>query len=204
MKQSISILLILIAFSCKEKEETFIAKDVLAWNHEIAKSKTINGHIDSIPPPPIPPITEYYAKDNFIIDEEGVIYFFQQNKVRNGDCMPDFDYNRKPHFIGLQPSDIKIVPNKDISAFLQDNVKPSEFGGNFIFFSSARDTFQSAQLTQIMRLLEHDTSQQYSWFIRTMTEEEKIVLEHKNSGDHYDATKILWDTNKIDIKPSGK
>lgn len=136
--------------------------------------------------------------NNFIIDEHGRFFYYGKKKDHGWDCIPD--ENPLPRFIHLDPSQIIELSDKQIEEFVDLNIKKIENEVQLISVASARDTFKSPTLT---KLIERFRKNHLGHVLRSMTEEEKVVLKYRKSGEDYFYRSIDWDTTKIklDFKP---
>lgn len=139
---------------------------------------------------------DYYSDKNFIIDETGRIFFYGRRKYSRWVCGEDVSDGSVPipEFINLHPAEIIEIPQNSIEDLIKLNAAKKEFEWNFAVIASARDTFTSPALHRLLtQLYKHKKALH---IIRRMTEEEKIVMRYKKSGEPYDPDRIEWDTTK--------
>ena len=139
---------------------------------------------------------DYYSDKNFIIDETGRIFFYGRRKYPRLVCGEDVADGSVPipEFINLHPSEIIEIPQNSIEDFIKLNTTEKEFEWNFPVIASARDTFSSVPLEKLLtQTYKHKKA---GHIIRRMTEEEKLVMRYKKSGERYDPDRIEWDITK--------
>ncbi|RWX01456.1 hypothetical protein [Flavobacterium cerinum] len=181
----------LFTFSCKnEKEKILVARNMQEFFERI---KNDANSIDiPLPPEGVP----YYSNNNFIIDKNGRIFHYQLNLPKINTCQQNFDNDIRPKFVRLMPKDIHEIPEKEIVNYIKQNIT-SESTRDGVSFASARETFQSSNIAEGISFLEAHKNTKWLCIIRTMTDEEKIVMKYKTTGIAYDPYKIKWDTSKI-------
>ncbi len=137
---------------------------------------------------------DYYSDKNFIIDETGRIFFYGRRKYPRMVCGEDVSDGSVPipEFINLHPAEIIELPRNSIEDFIRLNTPTDEREWNFPVIASARDTFSSVPLEKLLtQAYKHKKA---GHIIRRMTEEEKLVMRYKKSGERYDPDRITWDT----------
>jgi hypothetical protein len=181
------ILFITVACSApaKEKIETFIVPE---------RVKPVIDTGSSSEPPPPPAIQSYYLPFNFIVDSVGNLYFYQLQRHRFY-CGTGIDWDTPPEFLDLRPADIVQVPSDQMEQFVKLNIFSHDSEDRQIAIAAFTDTIESAGITQMMALLK-DTANHCRWFLRMVTQEERVVLDYKKSDRYYDAGMINWDSSK--------
>jgi hypothetical protein len=141
---------------------------------------------------------DYYGHNNFIIDDSSKIYYYAYRFTPG--CGTDKDY-AKPPFIGLLPHQLIELDETEIDGFIKLNVAPRTDYMKLIIVASSRDTFKSKAIDSLFSKVLTNNDRKLI-VIRRMTEEEKIVLKHKKSGDpYYSPSDIEWDTTKTKFWP---
>lgn len=154
---------------------------------------------------PIPPADTkagiYYHVNNYLIDDDGKYYFYKINLPELNSCSSESE--ARPKFINLKPENLVELPKHNFKSFVLKN-KKTESKRNGFCISSARDTFDSPEISRLIDEIAIDKENTWIYLIRTMTQEERIVLEYKKKQKHYDAAKIKWDTTKIVLPKNTK
>ncbi|WP_330443616.1 hypothetical protein [Flavobacterium sp. C4GT6] len=206
MKKVIFILFVILG-SCKEAKHTD-EKDITYYNTEAIQEKNEREYLvklkefrdkDSggIEPVLIPYFydDQYYSNHNFIIDSLNYIYYFYQPRAYIPlYCGTGLDQGPFPApFIKLYPKDIIDIPADDFETFFKSKVMDSQKTEErmYIYISSQKDSFQSAEVNQIFKKLEGDKKNRRIICRRT-TQQENIVLQYKKSGEPYNPDTIKW------------
>lgn len=204
MKKVLLILFVILG-GCNEAKHTD-EKDIIYYTAEAIKEKNEKEYqaklkefrdkdSDSIEPVLIPYIydDQYYSNHNFIIDSLNHIYYFYQLRAYMPVyCGTGLDQGPFPApFINLSPKDIIDIPADDFETFFKskvmDSLKPEE--RIYIYIGSQKDSFQSAEVNQIFKILEDDEKNRRIICRRT-TQQENIVLQYKKSGEPYNLDTI--------------
>lgn len=155
-----------------------------------------NGRKIAIPPPPPSiPMGLIYGTNNFIIDKDSKIYYFQRNNEVDFRCVTGLENDTIPHFIGLQPKDLIEIPNNCIADFVKTNYKKE--ARNFTFISSELDTLKSKSYFDLIKAIENALVNRDSYFIGRTTQEEDTVLNYKKKNMFYYSREIKWDKSRI-------
>ena len=138
------------------------------------------------------PRFDYYEEHNFIIDKSDRIFYYPQKKVYTWNCivpekMPPIP---PPDFIDLQPFQIIQLSKKQIGDFVRLNINKKD-ETNFIVIASERNKFKSETLCELYNSFYQNKSRNFS-VLRRMTEEEKVVMKYKISGNDYYPEDIKW------------
>lgn len=190
--RKLSILVLLIIISCKEKEIPIQPDNIFTVAPDINHvAKDSEGNYMEMR-------ADYYSDKNFIIDETGKIFLYIYKKRHHWDCIVDPKPIPvpKPEFIGLNPEKIVEMPQSSLEEFIRLNTIPIDFGRNYVVIASARDTFTSPPLSRMLKEM-YRRQNRTIHIIRRMTEEEKTVMRYKRSREIYSPQDIVWDTTKI-------
>lgn len=145
------------------------------------------------PPPPSPPS---YGPFNFIIDTAGQIYYYQLQagklKFLDG-CTSD---DKTPVFINLQPENIVQLSLTNIDDFITTNILHFESEYKYIGIACQQDTVTTIGLKRLIDIFS-DTANHSKYFVRKTTQEENVVLDHKQRQIYYDANSVKWDSTEI-------
>ena len=195
MKTLAFIFMILIS-SCdlnqQKPNDTFIVPKL--------KRPLSNTSLDGLPLPP--PIRSYYLTFNFIIDQSGQAFYYQR-RLHRSICWTGIDWDTPPPFIDLQPTDIVRIPYNNIEDFINLNVFAVDSSDRLVSIALIKDTTKSDQLAKILIALEN-TSNHARWLLRKATQEESVVLDHKQKQAYYDSEAIIWDSSKIGFMPTSE
>ena len=154
--------------------------------------------VDGVPLPPA--IQTYYLTFNFIIDSSGQAFYYQR-RSRNYICGTGMDWDTPPPFIDLQPKDIVQIPYAAIADFIKLNILSVDPSDRLVSIASINDTIKSNQLAEMLIVFK-DTSNHIRWLFRKATQEESVVLKHKQKQAYYDSESIIWDSTKIGFMPT--
>ncbi|MER2998558.1 hypothetical protein [Pontibacter populi] len=141
----------------------------------------------STPPPP----TLFYGDYNFIVDNRSQQVFLHKKK-HNWFCGTGVDFT-KPDFIDLAPEDLILLTDKEVQNYFADTL--TNLGDRqAIVLASLQDSIRLKEPRKLVDLI--FLSRKIQRFnIRMVTEEEKVVLEHKNRNLPYSADSIQWSDN---------
>jgi hypothetical protein len=206
MKNVLLLLMVSLFFACNKKEEVakeynavqkpFVISEFYKQLKEYDKYYTdSNGRKIAVPPPPSIPMGLIYGTNNFIIDKDSKIYYFQRNNEIGFMCGTGLENDTIPHFISLQPKDLIEIPNNCIADFVKINYKKE--ARNFTFISSELDTLKSKSYFDLIKAIEMALENRDSYFIGRTTQEEDTVLYYKKKDVFYDSKDIKWDKTKI-------
>jgi len=141
------------------------------------------------------------TNNNFIIDEQGRFFYYGKRRNYAWNCMPED--NPKEEFIYLDPSQLIELTENQIEMFVNLNINKTDTlnRNRMISIASVRDTFKSPALTKLIDKL--DRKNPITHILRHLTEEEKVVLKYRKSGEDYFYWDIDWDTTRVrlDFKP---
>lgn len=193
-----------MAIGCQNKEDMLVARDYQKFMEKSLVPIVNDSNTNEKVSPPLPPGPYYYSDVNFLVDEEGSIYYFKlRNIKKEKSCMPIQKSDFRPEFAGIAPDDITEIPAPEFETTFHRNIR-AEYGKGFFSLASAKDTFYSSEWSQLMNRLESQKDVMWAWQLRKMTQEEKVVLEYKKSGKQYDPKAIPWDTTTIILPKTWK
>lgn len=182
MKNSVYIILFFLLACTNGKQKPVFTYVVLSFN----KTKDPKE-------PPLPPIP-FYAPLNFLIDSSDNFYYYQLSPNPLA-CGTGYDYNT-PYYIGLQPRDMVLVPPESIYEFVKANVYSVDRDSRVVGISSLKDTIQSNELKMLIDSFSVSNNRT-RFYIRKATQEEAIVLGHKQQQIFYHSDNVAWDSTKI-------
>lgn len=207
MKNVLILIMVSLLFGCNKKEEA-VNKDsevqkpfvISEFYKQLKKydkyyTDTKGRKIAVPPPPPLIPKGLIYGSNNFIIDKNFKIYYFQRNSGIGFRCGTGLENDTIPHFIDLQPKDLIEIPINCIDDFVKLNYKKEV--RNFTFISSQLDTLNSKNYFKLIKAIEMSLGNGDSYFIERTTQEEDTVLYYKKKDMFYDSKEIKWDKTKI-------
>ncbi|MDR6966924.1 hypothetical protein J2X31_000924 [Flavobacterium arsenatis] len=149
----------------------------------------------STPPPPPPP-PSVYGTNNFIIDKDTTIFYFQRPYFFV--CNTGWEDNHPPFLFGFEKEDFIEIPKNSIQDFILLNFK----GGvrNNFDIASQLDTLNFTAYYNLINTLkqcklERDKDR---IVIRKTTQEEDTVIAYKKKRKPYYYGNIKWDTTRID------
>jgi hypothetical protein len=206
MKNVLVLIMVCLLFACKKNGEVLNESIVIQKPYIISEfNKKLKDYeqyyTDSkgrkilVPPPPSIPMGLIYGTNNFIIDKDSKIYYFQRNTEIGFRCGTGWENDTIPHFISLQPKDLIEIPNNCIADFVKINYKKEV--RNFTFISSELDTLKSKSYFDLIKAIEIALENRDSYFIGRTTQEEDTVLYYKKKDVFYDSKDIKWDKTKI-------
>ncbi|NDK57300.1 hypothetical protein [Pontibacter fetidus] len=141
----------------------------------------------SIPPPP----KVFYTDYNFIVDNKSEQVFLHRKKFMLF-CGTGVDFT-KPDFLYLTPEDFKLLSKDEIQSYFTDTL-PNLNNQQAIVLASFQDSIKLKEVrTFIDSVFIARNIPRFN--IRMVTEEERIVLEHKKQNLPYFADSIQWSDN---------
>ena len=152
---------------------------------------------EPIEPPP-PPMPEY-APFNFILDTNGQVYYYQL-QLGKPKCASVIDDFLTPPFIGLKPENIVQVSQSNLADFVSNNILYSKKDYKYVSIACLVDTVHSNALKKLIDIFK-DRTNQTTYSIRRITQEERIVLDYKKRQINYDPDSIEWDSARIRFGP---
>lgn len=175
--------------SCSNKEEVKnkpLAPYIISkTDRDLKKSK--------IPSPPIP---MFYGSNNFILDKNNTVYYFQRPEI-GFICVTGMLEDTIPGFGELVPDQLIKIPVKNISEFVKQNLQAGF--RNFTTIASQKDTLNSELFFELVKAVKNSTYKDDRDFyvIRRTWQEEDTVLQYKKSNKYYSSDEIKWDKTKI-------
>jgi len=191
-------LLVLICFfllNCTKKEEVKDVPYIISKEESDDKRMLKEPRNNSTPPPP-PPAPFEYGTNNFIIDKDTSIFYFQRPYLFI--CGTGSEENQ-PHFLfGFEKDDFIEIPTNSIKDFVLLNFKGGE--RNHFDIASQIDTLNFTAYYNLINTLkqcklERDKDR---IIIRKTTQEEDTVIYYKKKRKEYYYGNIKWDTTRID------
>jgi len=138
-----------------------------------------------------PPLPLFYGDYNFIVDNNTQQIFLHKKK-HMWFCGAGVDFT-EPDFLYLAPEDFKLLTKDEIQKYFTDTL-PNLDNQQAIVLASFQDSIKLKEPRQLIDFI--FLSRKIQRFnIRTVTEEEKVVLEHKNRNLPYSADSIQWSDN---------
>lgn len=190
MKKLALIICALVIVGCKkevtkpvEEECNTVFEVALDLDHYAKDS--LGNYIDM-------PRFHYYVEHNFIIDKSDRIFYYPQVVFRGWNCvvrekMPPIP---QPDFINLYPQQIIELTKDQLQNFVKKNLISNN--QTSVVISSERDIFKSETLCELYNSFYQNKGNILS-ILRRMTEEEKVVMKYKKSGEYYYfPDKIKW------------
>lgn len=138
----------------------------------------------------------YYGYYNYVLDSSNNLYYYSFQKPNKKDLLND-EGPFKPHFAGLMPNHVFVIPKGNEKIFFKSNVLDNKSSyRKFVVVSSEKDTIRNDFLNYILKLSK-DTSMHLYVFVRSALDEERVVIKYKNNGEFYDPKLIKWDSSKV-------
>ena len=191
--RSFLVIVILMVVGCKQNTNVTepvytIVPDMNHWLKDSLGNWTIS------------PQFGYYGDKNFILDENGRLFYYGYAVDYTWDCMPQ---SNPPiplqEIIYLKPTDVIELNESLIENFVDLNI--NKFKNPYsryttIAIGTARDTFTAPILTKVIAAFNRD---KILYMIRPMTEEEKIILAHLKEGKPFYFSEVVWGSTKVNI-----
>lgn len=187
MKRALIILLIFIGACNQPHQNTEFQFIVSSFNKP------------TDPNEPSPPPMPEYGPCNFILDTNGLVYFYQL-PLGKSKCASVNDDNLTPPFISLKPENIVKVSQSNLAEFVTDNVLFLNKNYNYVSIACSVDTVKSNSLKKLIDIFNVARQKTY-YSIRRITQEERIVLDYKKKQIHYNPDSIIWDSCRIRFAP---
>ncbi len=184
----IFLLFVLVIVSCNNNQEnTFI----ISQNGNKFDSKLIKNKGEML-----------YGFYNFILLNDDNILIHKKHKYYNEDEITADD--TLTPFLKLKPNDFEWLQSKFLVNYIL-KVPDSIFVNgrkmkNYVIIASESDTVKNKHFTELRdQLVKHNINY---FYIRTMTEEERVVLKYKTENKPYSSSQIKWITNfRVDFIP---
>lgn len=191
-------LLLLISFfllSCAKKEEAKNEVYIISKAESDYKRMLKEPRNNSTPPPP-PRGPFVYGSNNFIIDKDTNLFYFQQPSFFI--CGTGAENDIVPRLMEFKKEDFIQIPRNSIEEFVKLNFKQGE--KNFIQIASQIDTLNFKTYFDLLNALEPSMISKDGdvFIIRKTTQEEDTVIDYKKKRKEYYYGNIKWDTTQID------
>jgi hypothetical protein len=197
-------LVFIFLFGCTEKESKkdeifFIIKHPGFNTQSVLDSARIKD--PTVPPPPPPPPILFYGYHNFILEEDGRVFYHTKNK---GDL--NVEYRKEigsfsPPFINLLPGDFTEIQSDSLLQFLESTFTKSPENTNRYFssISSPVDTIRNAALLTITDYFKYVKLNRY--VLRNTTAEENYALDAKRNNTVHttDSAKFYATNDSSDV-----
>lgn len=171
--------------------------------YEVSKENYKKGNNDSITivQPLLPKYL--YGTDNFILDKESNVFYYQQKdefiRAMCGTGMEEeMEKDSIPIFKNLTPEIIIQIPLNSIEDFLKLNFRKGK--RNLVKIASQKDTLNSNAYYKLVEALDkclNFKNDNDVWVIYPSTQEEDTVLFYKKIDKEYNSQKIKWDLKRI-------
>ncbi|WP_026704507.1 hypothetical protein [Flavobacterium soli] len=185
----------LLLLNCTKKEKIkhevyIISKAESDYKKMLKESKN-----QTTPPPP-PRGTFAYGSNNFIIDKDTNLFYFQQPSFFI--CGTGAENDTVPRLMEFKKEDFIQIPRNSIREFVLLNLKDSE--RHFTHIASQIDTLNFDLFFDLIHAVNKPKIQKDrdSFIIRRTTQEEDSIIGYKKSGKSYYYSNIKWDTTRID------
>ncbi len=192
------LVLILVCFfllNCTKKEE--VKNEVYIISKAESDYKKMLKESKNLTTPPPPPRGRFaYGSNNFIIDKDTNLFYFQQPSFFI--CGTGAENDTVPRLMEFKKEDFIQIPRNSIREFVQLNLKDGE--RNFTHIASQIDTLNFDLFFDLIHAVNKPKIQKDSdsFIIRRTTQEEDTIIEYKKSGKSYYHSNIKWDTTRID------
>lgn len=193
------ILSLLIPFflflNCTKKEEVKNEVYIISKAERDYKKRLKESQNKFIPPPP-PKGLFTYGSNNFIIDKDTNVFYFQQPSFfMCGTCLED---DPIPRLMEFETEDFIQIPTSSIQEFIKLNYKAGE--RNFTHIASQIDTLNFEVYFDLVNTVTKSSlvADKDIFIIRRTTQEEDTVIDYKKKRKSYYYENVKWDTTKID------
>ncbi len=185
----IFLLFVLVLFSCHNNPEN---RFIISQNGNKFDSKLIKYKGEML-----------YGFYNFILMNDDKILIHRKHKYYYDNDVITADDTLTP-FLKLKPNDFEWLQSKLLVNYIL-KVPDSIFVNgrkmkNYVIIASESDTVKNKHFTELRdQLVKHNINY---FYIRTMTEEERVVLKYKTENKPYSSSQIKWITNfRVDFIP---
>ncbi|MBL7710583.1 MAG: hypothetical protein JNJ86_16050 [Chitinophagaceae bacterium] len=163
------LLVLLIFFSCTEKKKQFVHQfdrtEILERKHKF-----------------------FYSSYNLILTPNNKVFFHRKDSLLNCcDTGEDYDF---PDYIGLNPVDLVLINKQDLIKKIQAASIQKRDDKHSIQIALYSDTIRSPDFKNILSLM--DSLHFDNFDVRLITEEEKVVINHKENNQPYNFYKVSW------------
>lgn len=190
----IILLISLFLLNCTKKEE--VKNEVYIISKEERDYEKLKQSGNKLIPPPPPKGPFAYGSNNFIIDKDSNLFYFQQPHFFI--CGTESENETIPLLMEFKKEDFIQIPTNSIQEFVKLNFKSGE--GNFTHIASQIDTLNFKVYFDLINAVEQSALVKDSdqFIIRRTTQEEDTVIGYKKRGKSYYYGDIKWDTTRID------
>lgn len=185
----------LLLLNCTKKEKIkhevyIISKAESDYKKMLKESKNQT----TPPPPPRGPFV--YGSNNFIIDKDTNLFYFQQPSFFI--CGTGAENDTVPRLMEFKKEDFIQIPRNSIKEFVLLNLKDGD--RNFTHIASQIDTLYFHLYFDLVNAVSQSILRKDGdiFIIRRTTQEEDTIIEYKKSGKSYYYSEIKWDTTRID------
>lgn len=188
MKKVLFLLTTLAIISCKKETGEIIVRDFQQMHEQVLGTS----EAEKVPLPPggVP----YYAANNFIIDSDGNIFYYNFTKPEISSCLGSPDYEIRPEYIHLEPGQLTAVKEDEFISFL-DKKTGKDNRTEFFTIASEKDTLESDIIVILAK--KYESYDRWPTIFRKTTQEEMQVLLHHKDGKKYIPENISWDSTRI-------
>lgn len=157
----------------------------------------------------------FYGTENFIIDKNSNLYYYQLKKHYKEDefvmiCGTGLEDEIKkdsiPIFKDLKPEQIIQIPLNSLDDFIKLNIRKEE--RNLVKIASQKDTLNSIAYYKLVEALGKNLDFNYPdrdfSAIYNTTQEEDTVLAYLKNKKYYNPNEIKWDLKRIKFFPKPK
>jgi hypothetical protein len=130
----------------------------------------------------------FYSAFNLVLDTSSALYFHDKDSLLNC-CDTGEDYNY-PDFIGLQPSDLKLITDKEFEHIIDSVTHLPKTDKFSIQIAVYADTLKNGRFALLLEKMERRHLDNFD--VRLATEEETEVLKAKKQNRTYDFYKVNW------------
>lgn len=191
----LTLLVSFFLLNCTKKEEVKNEIYIIS-KAESDYKEMLEESLNHSTPPPSPPAPSVYGTNNFIIDKDTTIFYFQRPYIFI--CGTGSEDDHPPFLFGFEKEDFIEIPKNSIEDFILLNFKGGE--RNIFDIASQLDTLNFTAYYNLINTLkqcklERDKDR---IVIRRTTQEEDTVIEYKKKRKEYYYGDIKWDTTRID------
>jgi len=130
----------------------------------------------------------FYSSYNLILTPDNKIFFHNKDSLLNC-CDTGQDYNF-PDYVGLNPIDLGLINKQDLIKKIQIASLQKKDDKHSIQIALYSDTIRNSEFQNILLLM--DSLKFDNFDVRIITEEEKVVIDHKENNQPYNFYKVRW------------
>lgn len=194
----IGFMICFLLLNCDKKKEKKKENTPYIISYE---DKKLQNYIDSLKEnnskTVVFPRKGFYGEHQLVIDKKGNLYFYQKEYFLEL-CSYGNENDTLPEFLRLKPKEIVLIPQKNLTDFLSENILKKEKDRQILIIASQKDTITNTSFFEFLK-----TKNIGTYFIRRTTQEEDTVIKYKNNDrEHvcYYPDSIKWDRTKIKIR----